>query len=270
MKKKITYALVLAMAFAVTTGEVLDPSGKAGFSGSPGESTCLNCHVSFALNAAGGSITLSSDIPAAGYTPGQTYTMNVTVERAGFNLYGLSTEILNASNASSGTITITNATETQLKTLPSGRKCVTHRTNGGASTGSKTFSFSWTAPATGAGTLTFYAVGNACNGNGTTAGDYVYSTNITLTEATNSIDPAFSTGNIRISPNPAKDWLKIEATIANVKNIRVTDMSGKIISDNAYEVDTNLYVGNLAQGLYFVQAINKEGNIIATQKWVKE
>ncbi len=41
---------------------------------------------------------------------------------------------------------------------------------------SATFQFDWTPPATNVGPITFYAAGNAANGNGTSAGDFIYTT----------------------------------------------------------------------------------------------
>ena len=49
--------------------------------------------------------------------------------------------------------------------------------------GSGTFTFSWTAPATSAGTIVLYAAGNAANGDGTQLGDHIYTTSLQLTPA---------------------------------------------------------------------------------------
>src|ERR1051326_1302007 len=54
--------------------------------------------------------------------------------------------------------------------------------------GSATYQFEWTPPATNIGNVTFYAAGNAANGDLTVNGDHVYTTTYTLT-------PAAATGN---------------------------------------------------------------------------
>jgi uncharacterized protein (TIGR03437 family) len=51
-------------------------------------------------------------------------------------------------------------------------------------TGSQTFEFDWTPPATAQGNITVYVAGNAANADGTERGDHIYTTNYTLTPAT--------------------------------------------------------------------------------------
>jgi uncharacterized protein (TIGR03437 family) len=48
------------------------------------------------------------------------------------------------------------------------------------SNGSATFLVQWTAPATDVGDVVFYASGNAANGNGTNAGDRIYTTRLKI------------------------------------------------------------------------------------------
>ena len=43
--------------------------------------------------------------------------------------------------------------------------------------------FSWTAPATDVGPVTFYVAANAANNNGNNQGDQIYNTKVTLTPA---------------------------------------------------------------------------------------
>jgi uncharacterized protein (TIGR03437 family) len=51
-------------------------------------------------------------------------------------------------------------------------------------TGSQTYEFDWTPPATAQGNITLYIAGNAANGDLTERGDHIYTTNYTLTPAT--------------------------------------------------------------------------------------
>ena len=46
--------------------------------------------------------------------------------------------------------------------------------------GTHTFNFTWTAPSTDIGDITFYVTANAANGNGGTSGDHIYSTTLTV------------------------------------------------------------------------------------------
>lgn len=154
-------------------------NGKAGVTGSPGEFDCTNCHSGTTINAGGGSITVSSDIPQAGYTPGNTYNFSVTVNQPNITLFGIGAEILNTSNANCGTIVVTNTTQTSIKTSL-GKSNLVHKLNGGLVTtaGSKTFSFQWKAPSTNTTTATIYVAGVAANKNGSDTGDKVYKTSV--------------------------------------------------------------------------------------------
>jgi uncharacterized protein (TIGR03437 family) len=61
-------------------------------------------------------------------------------------------------------------------------------------TGSWTFEFDWTPPATNSGNVTVYVSGNAANGDVQVTGDHIYNTSFTLT-------PASAGGAPAISPN---------------------------------------------------------------------
>ena len=172
MLKKLTL-LVLSLTTAVFfTSTMMSDNGKAGKTGSPGELTCIDCHG----DSGGGSIAVSG-ITGGTYTPGTTYNLSVVIARTGSSLFGLGFEALTAANANAGTLTITNATQTQLKSATvSGvsRQSVVHQLNGGATSNTHTFTFNWTAPVAGTGNVTFYFAGVACNSDGNESGDYVY------------------------------------------------------------------------------------------------
>lgn len=188
MFRKLFLALFPVIVIVLFTGETMSDDGRPGKTGSPGENTCRECHNSYALNSGGGSITIqNTNMPNNQYTPGQTYTMSVTVSRAGTNLFGVGIEALTSSNQNGGTLNITDAVSTQIKSaLITGvnRSNIVHQLNGGAGSGSKVFNFSWTAPAAGTGPVTFYYCGVAANSGGTALLDYVYQgTSLTVTEA---------------------------------------------------------------------------------------
>ncbi|MBK8586567.1 MAG: T9SS type A sorting domain-containing protein [Bacteroidetes bacterium] len=192
MLKKLTL-LVLSLTTAVFfTSTMMSDNGKAGKTGSPGELTCIDCHGDFAANSGGGSIAVSG-ITGGTYTPGTTYNLSVVIARTGSSLFGLGFEALTAANANAGTLTITNATQTQLKSATvSGvsRQSVVHQLNGGATSNTHTFTFNWTAPAAGAGNVTFYFAGVACDNDGNESGDYVYNSSLVLTEGGGCLPPA--------------------------------------------------------------------------------
>lgn len=68
-------------------------------------------------------------------------------------------------------------------------------TNAGT-TGGRTWEFDWTPPATNVGKVVFYAAGNAANNSGSNAGDFIYTTSITVDPAASGARPAISRGGV--------------------------------------------------------------------------
>ena len=175
------------------------PAAKTG---APGESNCTDCHAGIGnLNDGVGSVTIGG-VPDP-YTPSTTYPLTVTVARTAQSRWGFELVPLKSSdNTMAGTLaTTTLTTDTQ---MAGGKTYVSHsRLNGPdgtfpAQTGGATWTFSWTAPAAGAGAVTFYVAGNAANNSGTNAGDRIYTTSLTTMES-NSTDVESTTwGKIKM------------------------------------------------------------------------
>lgn len=73
-----------------------------------------------------------------------------------------------------------------------------------------------------------------------------------------------------IAPNPAHDFINVMLTDAGTKQVRLTDLSGKILWQTS-TISSTLAVPlqNLARGIYIIQAINQQGQSLA-KKFVKE
>src|SRR5450759_4972571 len=63
-------------------------------------------------------------------------------------------------------------------------------------TGSQTYEFDWTPPATNSGNVTVYVSGNAANGDLTVNGDHIYNTSFTLTPAAAGNTPSIDVGGV--------------------------------------------------------------------------
>jgi hypothetical protein len=122
------------------------PGGApAGYTGSPGDgSNCTACHNGSASNVSG---WITSTVPADGYTPGSTYTVTVTLTGSGYKGFEVSPQTV--SGALLGTLTAGANNH-----LTGSGKYVTH--NARSSANPATWSFTWTAPAAGTGSVTFY------------------------------------------------------------------------------------------------------------------
>jgi len=248
--------------------------GIDGASGSPidithfgGTGYCADCH---GASSTGVSLAINAPDLAGGYTPGQTYTMNVSISKALINLYGFNFEAQTTANANAGTFVITDPTHIQLFTSL-GTNNLSHKT-GCTGTGGFTFNFSWTAPATAVGTIKFYAAGIAANANGNDTGDFTSHTSMTISPAAISgISINTNDNSLKVYPNPAMDMftLKLNQNINEGAVIKLFSNNGKEIQGisvmNSYEntLDVKLPEG-LAEGIYFVKVYSK--NKVLTEK----
>jgi hypothetical protein len=284
-KSFITVLLFGTALIAISSGfEAMDNSGQAGRTGSPGESTCnITCHTGFALNDGTGSITISSpDMPTWEYMPGDTYNIDVTVSRVGNSLFGFDVECLTGATPAqnAGSWIITNTTQTQIKNAIVSsvtRKNVVHKLNGGVGTDTKTFSFKWVCPTTNVGNVTFYATGNAANGNNTSAGDHIYRTTQVVTPAAGAgiTDNDAPVTGFSVYPNPAHDLLSVTFTADQGEDvsIQLISLEGKVVSTLHNSVSNGLPENlqlqlptDLPQGMYLVQLVH--GSFSATHRVV--
>lgn len=285
--KKTSIAVIAAVAvagFATMSFDVLEDNGKAGRTGSPGETTCTGCHTGAVINDGVGSVVISSpDLgPLWEYVPGDTYTINVTVARVGAPLFGFGLECLTGSTPAqnAGTLVVTNSAETHIlnATVSSVvRKNMVHQLNGGVATDTKTFTFDWIAPATNVGNVTFYCTGNATNGNGAKTGDHIYST-------TQVVTPAFGAGTddlaavnnaFSVFPNPASENIFVSYNLDAGERVDFTlsTLEGKSVGPvytftaNGAQTTSMLSLpADLAKGIYFVRM--QSGDVTGIQKVV--
>lgn len=140
----LIFTIIFLSGFSFKT--MAYPSGSpAGYTGSPGDAlSCKNCH--------GGTVVtvnnwITTTIPGEGYTPGNVYTITVTVTGTGKKGFEVSPQ--NITGNQLGTLTAGTSNH-----LVGGTKYVTQSSGNSAATA--TWSFSWTAPAAGMGPVTFY------------------------------------------------------------------------------------------------------------------
>ncbi len=276
MKKKITLSLATA-TIAFMSFDIMDDNGRAAATGSPGETTCntSGCHNSFTINTGGGSVTIASPtLTNWSYVPNQTYTIDVTVAKTGVKLFGLGFEALTSAGANAGTLTAGTGTVIKSATITgNSRASVTHAKNGGTGTDSHVFTFTWKAPATDIGKITFYCSGNAANGTGSTTGDYIYSTSkvVTSPSTLGIAEQVTLSKQISIYPNPATDQVQIlnMANQSDVMNVSVIDTKGALISQQE-NVRSNeaIDISTMKAGLYSLR-IETAGKV-AVKQFIKQ
>jgi hypothetical protein len=148
----------------------------------PGEGNCTECHTTFALNSGNGNITITG-LPDT-YTPSQLVPVTVTVNHPNGFLYGFQVTALDSMNHPAGALAVTDSANTQAITgvVNSETRSYIEQTMDGAfpvEFDRRSFTFSWTAPSSDVGPVTFYAAGNGANGDGDNTGDYIYTTQVT-------------------------------------------------------------------------------------------
>ena len=156
---------VLVLLFAASGGSVFANSFGPldALTGAPDEGDCTQCHVGNDLNASGGSLMLT--IPET-YIPNEVYTIVVNLSRDGQSRWGFEMTALDADGARAGSFAADAAGNTQLSEANS--KQYIKQTSNGTAQGTNDahgWEFQWTAPDADIGPITFYAAGNAANGD---------------------------------------------------------------------------------------------------------
>lgn len=272
MKKTITLISMLSVIGLV----LMDSSGNsamsngsgapAGHTNSPADGmTCSmsTCHGGTATASA--AQIISSNVPAGGYTPGQTYTITATSSQAGINKFGFQISPQKANGQIMGSLSVTNATATKIVST----KYITHTSSGTAGTSnSRTWSFNWTAPASGSGPVTFYGAFLFANGNNASSGDVVRTNTLVINENTTGLSEMADLVNTKVYPNPVVDKVNIQLTMKSPGSAQLSliDLNGKIISDKEFtDVSSGLnqlsmeIPSTLTGGVYQLLIITPEG-----------
>ena len=254
MKKALLFlGLASGFIFILTSGLPYSGGSPGGKTSSPGDgSDCSQCHGGPANNVTG---WMETNIPTAGYTPGETYKITVTGTHDGVQKFGFEITAENGEKNKTGKFIITNSAETK---LTNSDVAVTHTLAGTTpSLGSKSWSFNWTAPDAGAGTVTFYSAFNAANGDDGTAGDVIYISNISAIENTSTgIEDEKLKAGVTVYPVPFNNFINIEVsgevTIeqvdlynvagANVKTVIKDDITGGKMKINTGDVEPGIYI----------------------------
>lgn len=274
-KKTIVSALALVAATIGFSDFTSTATGNAAGApiaktGSPADaSNCTGCHSGTATTSAG---LITSNVPITGYIPGTTYNITATISVSGINKYGFEVSPQSTSGVQKGTLVVTNPTETKL--IGTTGKYITHKSAGTAGSGTRTWTFDWTAPIAGSGNLKLYGAFIAANGNLTNTGDQVILSSLAINEnlsagISESIDIA---ANWIVYPNPAKDKISLETIDSDntINTLEIIDITGKQIKNINYETlsqNQTIDIADLQSGVYVLIINTKKG--IVTKKFIK-
>lgn len=190
MKVKIQRIKIILTVFVVTLGVIIFATGNkftrtthaseggapTGRTGAPGETTCTSCH---SQSSGAGQVSI---IAPTNYTPGQTYQIQVqnSTTDTSRTIWGFETIAVTSGNAMAGSFANTTA-NTRMR-VASTKTYVTQTTAGTfpGQTGSAAWTFSWTAPATNVGNVTFYVAGLQGDNSGDEGGDRTVTSSVVV------------------------------------------------------------------------------------------
>lgn len=251
MKKIYNLILILTLPFVLILFSYSggSPGGKTGSTGDGG-STCTGCHSGTAQPQ---SDWISTNIPELGFIPGETYTITATGVHEDVVKFGFELTAEDPFGDKMGTFTITEASRTK---LANANKSVTHTAGGNTPSGdANTWTMDWTAPNPAPATIVFNAAFNAANGNGSTSGDVIYTTELSVSQqfvglADNEFDKS-----INIFPNPAIDNISINAPLGT--EYTMVDLNGRqVLNSKTTAMNSAINLTGHAKGMYFINFTN--------------
>jgi len=261
MKKILFSTLVIAGVFTLGLTLSSNANGPGGNrTGSPGSSgNCGSCHGggNFSGQLTVGIVEIGDTNIITSYTPGKAYEMYVKIKGTSSKM-GFQATATNASGSVLGTY----------GTAPSGTTTYNNGTkviwghNSPSSTG--TWRIGWTAPATGAGSVTVYSSCVLANGNNGDNGDQVVVGSKTISEATSSKINDIYTNEITVLGNPATDVVRLNQSVLS---IAIWNQSGQVVAKSNNSNECN--IEKLPAGSYYMQILKNNHKFELIQLSVK-
>ena len=292
MKKRILlFTATLGMAYMIFSSHAAGPA-HAGYDctgaetantafGNPTGCSTTHCHAAAATTSIGVAIELdSAGVATTHYKGGGTYTVKITGTptgtsntKYGFQLNALKGTASSTTNVDAGTWATTG--------LPAGTQCTPagfttfttltcmEHSSALTMTGSTfTEAFTWTAPVTGTGAISFWGAANFVNGNALADASDVWNTNMVIINewpATSSVPNVMPNISLNAFPNPVSNNLSLQMdnTQAGTYTLQAFDMKGRVITTENIEVNgtshtSNINTSNWLPGTYQV-VVGKDG-----------
>lgn len=256
MKKAL---LALLCSFVILTlmsneGGRANESGPA--TGAPGESgeTCSNfgCHSSGSFNPELGLRLIDSTGTEVGsYRPGNMYTVALNINHTGlprgygFQMVCLDHDTLPINNFFDLPLGISEVTLLERQYVEQNRRLPVD-----------SIPLSWMAPESD--TVTFYAIGNAVNGNGNPNGDGIASGQFKFARDRSSMVNDLAHSDFRIYPNPVSDLLQVHSKKI-ISSLQILDFNGRILK--RIIARTSINISDLNSGVYLLGVENEKGQM---------
>ncbi len=236
----------------------------------PGESSCTACHGDFPINSGNGNVQISG-IPA-NYLPNQQIPITFTVNEENAVVFGFQMTVIDSLGKKVGVFSFPVQTPQPLQTVDGFvggnlRDYIEHTSDGITPTqfGTKSWTFTWTAPAVRAGKVSFYASGNGANSDNNTSGDYIYSTNkSTLSGSAISNFDGDVKSDISVFRPSTGAWYSLNSSDGNFQVVQFGANGDKIVAGD-YDGDgkSDFAVWRPSTGVWYV--LRSSGGFLITQ-----
>jgi hypothetical protein len=228
--------------------------------GATGEANCTACHSDFAVNSGTGNVTITG-VPA-NYVPGRQYQLTVRTSQAAATIYGFQMTAIDSLGRRAGTFVLPAGTPSRLQ-LDEGfvgnnfRQYIEHTVDGVVPQqfDFNQWTFTWTAPATRVGKITFFAAGNAANSDGGTSGDYIYTTSkSTLAGTATSNFDTDDKSDFSVWRPSTGTWYWLNSTDNSFSGVQFGLNNDRIVPGD-YDADgkTDLGIFRPASGTWYIQ-----------------
>ncbi len=255
MTKKLllTVASVVAvtMLFFHDTAHSYSSTPPANNSSAPGQSSCggASCHSSN-TNSGTGNVAIGFGDGLEQYVANETYDITVTITDSDALRYGFEMVAFDESNASIGQFGDSGDQFVEVREVGG----VNYANHVNVSPGnSNVFSFTWTAPDTEAGEVSFYVAANAADGSGS-GGDEIYTSSLAITEFVESGIKEQEIA-VRFYPNPSSSQVFVEFPATNgQQQIEVFNTLGQMQFTALMSTGETIQVSDWPKGMYLLKA----------------
>jgi hypothetical protein len=243
MKKKILlFTLSAGLAFVSLSSNNTGPAqvNLLNLTGSKGSSSTncggAGCHGGNSNNTSVNIGVDSAGVVVTKYAPGKTYNVSITGSNTS-NLpkFGYQYSVVSGTGnnqVQAGTISVPANSHIKVLSAISILEHSIPLSGTGTPITYKVATFTWTAPAAGAGTVTMYSTLNAVDGTGgPSLNDLSHNTSITLTEEPVGVAELNQDIAIKAFPNPATSQFNIKMDNAGtgIYNVHVYDLNGRVV-----------------------------------------
>lgn len=276
MKKILLFSATIGIGSLALTSYSGGPAmfgagNRTGAAGSSANCSVSGCHAASSSSTSAfieiaEAATPSVIISSGKYTPGTDYVVTIRgISTPSRPKFGFQVGVTKSDNSNAGTLSAIASTGTMVHAAGS-INVVEHSMalNASPSAGVYNAKFNWKAPAKGAGTVTFYGIINAVNGDGGTSGDLPSNgaTAVFIEGTPASIANASANTAVKIYPNPCSNYLTVEGLTAKTFSARVADLAGRVIINSQSEGTIN--VTALQNGIYVLTITTDAGQQTST------